>query len=58
MFLLAHQEGDKEMSESQIIDYAMIKLSKTGGLYVKDMTRWRQREPEERKSGETLYPSW
>ena len=49
MFLLAHPEGDKEMSEPQLINYAMIKLSKTGGLYAKGMLRWLQREPDERK---------
>jgi hypothetical protein len=49
MFLLAHPEGDKEMSESQLIDYAMIKLSKTGGLYAKCMTRWRQRDIKDKK---------
>ena len=50
MFLLAHPEGDKEMSEPQLIDYAMIKLSKTGGMYAKGMTRWKQRDPDERKN--------
>ena len=56
MFLLAHPEGDKEMSEPQLIDYAMIKLSKTGGLYSKGMTRWRQREPNERKKWTDFVP--
>ena len=39
MFLLAHPEGKKEISETQIINYVMIKLSKTGGMYVKGMAR-------------------
>ena len=46
---MVHPEGDKEMSELQLIDYAMIKLSKTGGLYAKGMTRWRQRDIEDKK---------
>ena len=35
MFLLAHPEGEKEMLETQLIDYAMIKLSKMGGVHAK-----------------------
>ena len=53
IFLLAHPEGDKEMPEPQLIDYVMIKLLKTGGLYAKGMTCWRRREPEKEKSGGT-----
>ena len=49
MFLLAHPEGEKEMSETQLIDYAMIKLSKTGGMYAKGMARWRKRDTTEKK---------
>ena len=37
------------MSESQLINYAMIKLSKTGGMYAKGMTRWRQRDIKDKK---------
>ena len=49
MFFLAHPEGDNEMSESHLIDYAMIKLSKTGGLYAKGMARWRERNTNDKK---------
>jgi hypothetical protein len=49
MFLLAHPEGDKEMLEPQLINYAMIKLSKTGGLYAKGMSCWCQCEPDKWK---------
>jgi hypothetical protein len=37
------------MSEPQLIDDAMIKLSKTGGMYAKGMSRWQQRKPDDRK---------
>jgi hypothetical protein len=49
MFLLAHPEGDKEMLETQLIDYAMIKLSKTGGMYAKGMARWHKRDTSDKK---------
>ena len=40
MFLMAHQDGDREMSDINLISYGTIKLSKCGGLYTKAMERW------------------
>ena len=40
MFLMAHPDGDHELSNINIISYAMIKLSKFGGLYNKAIERW------------------
>ena len=39
MFLMAHPDGDHELSFANIISYAMIKLSKCGGLYKKSIKR-------------------
>ena len=35
MFLMANPDGDLKLSDVNIIRYAMIKLSKCGGLYTK-----------------------
>ena len=37
MFLMAHPGGDCKLSDVNIISYDMIKLSKCGGLYNKDI---------------------
>ena len=50
MFVLAHPEGEKEILETQLIDYAMIKLCKTGGMYAKDMARWRKGDNLEKRN--------
>ena len=49
MFLLAHPGGEKEMWATQRIDYVMIKLSKTGGMYAKGTARWQKRKPPNKK---------
>ena len=33
MFLMAHPDGDRELSDVNLIRYAMIKLSESCGLY-------------------------
>ena len=35
MFLMAHTDRDRKLSDINLISYAMIKLSKCGGLYTK-----------------------
>ena len=40
MFLMAHPDGDREMSDVNLISYGTIKLSKCGGIYTKAMERW------------------
>ena len=40
MFLMANPDGDLKLSDVNIIRYAMIKLSKCGGLYTKAIERW------------------
>ena len=43
MFLMAHPDGDCEISEVNLISYATIKLSKCGGLYTKTTERWQSK---------------
>ena len=40
MLLMAHPDGDHELSNVNLISYTMIKLSKCGGLYTRDIERW------------------
>ena len=40
IFLMAHPDGDHKLSDVNLIRYAMIKLSKCGGLYTKAIERW------------------
>ena len=39
VFLVAHPDGDRELINVNLISYAMIKLSKCGGLYSKAIER-------------------
>jgi hypothetical protein len=50
MFLLADMEENQEMTEVQLIKYGLIKLSKTGGLYVKAIEHWNARDPKDRRA--------
>ena len=50
MFLLADTEENQEMTEVQLIKYGLIKLSKTGGLYVKAIEHWNARAPTDRRA--------
>ena len=49
MFLMAHPDGDREMSDVNLISYGAIKLSKCGGLYTKAMERWQAKASYEKK---------
>ena len=40
IFLLANPEEDRKLSEPNLIGYALIKLSKCGGMYAKALERW------------------
>ena len=40
IFLLANPEEDRQLSEPNLIGYALIKLSKCGGMYAKALERW------------------
>ena len=49
MFLMAHPDGDREMSDVNLISYGTIKLSKCGGLYTKAMERWQAKLAGDKK---------
>lgn len=47
LFLAQDPAGDKELSEATLIQYALIKLNKTG-LYAKAIERWNAMDPVDR----------
>ena len=49
IFLLANPEEDRQLSEPILIGYALIKLSKCGGMYAKALERWNTVLPKNRK---------
>ena len=40
MFFMSHPDGDRKLRNVNIISYAMIKLSKCGGIYTKAIEMW------------------
>ena len=44
MFLMAHPDGDQKLSNVNVISYAMIKVSKCGGIYTKSIKRWHRKK--------------
>jgi len=50
MFLLAHRDGDKAMSEPTLILNALIKINGTGGLYSRAVGRWNAKLLADRSS--------
>ena len=40
IFLMAHPDGYSKLNDVNLIIYAVIKLSKCGGLYIKSIERW------------------
>ena len=43
IFLMAHPDGYSKLNDVNLIIYAVIKLSKCGGLYTKDIERWQSK---------------
>ena len=54
MFLMAHPDGYHELSDVNLITYAMIKLSKCGGLYTKAIELWQSKTKEGKKTRENF----
>jgi hypothetical protein len=50
MFLLASPDEGRQLSEINLIDHALIKLSETGGMYTKALEKWNGRTPQDRKT--------
>ena len=49
MFLMENPDGDYELSDVNLISYAMIKLSKYGGLYIEAIYMWRIKNTTDKK---------
>jgi hypothetical protein len=50
MFLLASPDEGRQLSEVNLIDHALIKLSETGGMYTKALETWNGRPAVDRKT--------
>ena len=46
MFLVAHQDGYHKLSDVNFISYAMIKISKCGGIYTMAIDRYQSNTKE------------
>ena len=40
IFLITNTEKDRQLSEPNLIGYALLKLSNCGGMYAKALERW------------------
>ena len=49
MFLLVSPEYNRELTEVNLIDHALIKLSETGGFYTKALENWNGRLVADRR---------
>ena len=49
MLLMANPDGYFELSDVNLISYAMIKLSKCGGIYIKAVEWWQSKTKEDNK---------
>ena len=54
MFLLASQEDNRELTEVNFIEHALIKLSETGGFYTKALENWNGRLLSDQRKWETF----
>ena len=55
MFLMAHSDGRRKLSDVNLISYAIIKLSKYGGLYTKTIERWQSNTKSEKRIWENFH---
>ena len=49
IFLFANPEEYRKLSDPNLIGYALIRLSKYGGMYAKSLERWNKVLPKNRK---------
>ena len=54
MFLMAHPDGDRELSDVNLISCAMIKQTKCVGLYTKTTEPWQSKTKEDKKIWENF----
>jgi hypothetical protein len=58
MFLLASPDEGRQLSEVNLIDHALIKLSETGGMYTKALETWNGAPLPIEKPGHYSEKSW
>jgi hypothetical protein len=46
---LGEPDRGRQLSEVNLIDHALVRLSETGGMYIKALEIWNGRTPQERK---------
>ena len=49
LFLLVNPDGDRALKKANLISYALIKLTKIGGMYDKGIEKWQKRPPQDRR---------
>ena len=54
MFLLESPEENRELTEVNLIDHALIKLSETGRFYTKALEKWNGRLVADRRKWATF----
>ena len=45
LLILANPDKDRALTKPNLISYALIKLTKTGGMYAKGIKKWQKRPP-------------
>ena len=54
MFLLVSLEENRELTEVNLIDHALIKLLETGGFYTKSLEKWNGRAVADQRKWATF----
>ena len=49
LLLLANPDENHALTKTNLITYALIKITKTGGIYAKGINKWQKRPPQDRK---------
>ena len=49
LLILANPDEDRALTEPNLISYALIKLTKTGGMYAKGIKKWQKKPPQEQR---------
>ena len=54
LFLLSNPDKERTLTEPNIISYALIKLTKTGGMYAKGIDKWKNQPPQDHQKWSEL----
>ena len=54
MFLLEHPKAGQELSNTDLMSYALIKINNTGVMYAKSLERWNAKDITDRKAWATF----